>query len=244
MRILLILALVFLGYVFFQWLIRQPRKVQIQLGAIIAGVALLLLAVTGRLHWLFALIGATLPFLGRVTRVLVGAFPILHRMGVFNRGPFGAATGPTPGRQSDVQARFVSMSLDHDTGEIDGKVHEGAYRGKKLGQLDFAQLCELFEQCLSEDEESAQLLQAYMERIHADAWEAYVDSGTRREAPRSGGGDMTREEAFAILGLQPDAGEADIIDAHRKLMQKMHPDRGGSDYLAAKINQAKDKLLG
>ena len=244
MRILLLLALAFLGYVFFRWLIRQPRKVQIQLGAILAGVALLLLAATGRLHWLFALIGASLPFLGRALRVLVGLFPILHRMGVFNRGPFGGATGPTPGRQSDVQARFLSMSLDHDTGEIDGEVHEGSYRGRKLSSLEFAQLCELFDQCLAEDEESAQLLQAYMERIHAVEWETYAAGGTHREAPRPAGGDMTREEAFAVLGLEPDANEADITDAHRKLMQKMHPDRGGSDYLAAKINQAKDTLLG
>ena len=55
---------------------------------------------------------------------------------------------------------------------------------------------------------------------------------------------MTREEAMEILGLKEGATREDVVKAHRRMMQKVHPDRGGSDYLASQINKAKDTLLG
>ena len=54
---------------------------------------------------------------------------------------------------------------------------------------------------------------------------------------------MTEALALDILGLQPGATESEISAAHRKMMQKMHPDRGGSEYLARRINAARDFLL-
>ncbi|MCY4030746.1 MAG: DnaJ domain-containing protein [Hyphomicrobiales bacterium] len=61
----------------------------------------------------------------------------------------------------------------------------------------------------------------------------------RRAAPK-----MSREEAFRVLDLEPNASAKEIRSAHRRLISKLHPDKGGGDYLASKINEARDTLLG
>jgi hypothetical protein len=134
------------------------------------------------------------------------------------------------------------MSLDHDTGEMHGEVLEGAFAGKQLHELDLDDLVKLFRECRGTDEESANLVQAYLDRIHGEGWHEKVGARTDQRSS-AGGAAMTREEAFHVLGLEAGASRQEIIAMHRRLMQKLHPDRGGSDYLAAKINQAKDILL-
>lgn len=135
------------------------------------------------------------------------------------------------------------MSLDHDSGELDGLVLEGGYVGKRLSELSLEQLIELFEECQRADAESAALLQAYLDRTHGDAWHDEVAAGAAQADHPPSGSQMSRQEACAVLGVADDATREQIIHAHRRLMQKLHPDRGGSTYLAAKINQAKDILL-
>jgi DnaJ-domain-containing protein 1 len=146
------------------------------------------------------------------------------------------------GQKSSVRTQMLAMELDHDTGAMDGEILSGRFQGKRLKSLSHDQLIELWRECQSVGDQSASLLEAYLDRTQAE-WRAR--SGSRRTgngAPP--GGAMSREEAYAVLGLKPNCTEKDIREAHRRLMKQYHPDRGGSDYLAAKINQAKDILVG
>ena len=149
------------------------------------------------------------------------------------------AAGPTPGGSSDVETGWLRMSLDHGSGTMDGVVLRGAYRGRRLGQLSLAELQALADECRG-DADTATLLETYLDRLHP----RWRDDEKAERAPPAPSAAMSTEEAWRVLGLEPGAGEAAIRDAHRRLMKKLHPDQGGSDYLAAKINQAKDLLLG
>ena len=147
------------------------------------------------------------------------------------------------GRRSTVHSRFLEMTLDHDTGAMTGTVQSGAFAGRALDDLDDASLRRLHAE-LASDAESSSLFEAYLDR-RKPGWREDVE-GDRDAGPRrpSDAGAMTDEEAYKILGLPPGAGEADIRAAHRRLMLGVHPDQGGSTFLAAKINEAKDRLLG
>ena len=161
-----------------------------------------------------------------------------------------ASAGPSPGRSSTIETRFLRMVLDHDSGAMGGEVLEGRFIGRRLEDLAPEQLVELWRDWRAADAQSAAVLEAYLDRTLGQDWRAAAGAGA---GEGSGGGGsrpgsaetaMTREEAYKILGLEPGADAEQIRQAHRQLMQKVHPDHGGSNYLAAKINQAKDLLLG
>lgn len=147
----------------------------------------------------------------------------------------------TPGQSSAIVTEHLEMELDHDTGEMHGRVLKGMFAGRSLSALSPTDLALLWQDCRHTDAQSAQLLEAYLDRLHP----TWREDMARGESAMSGGpgGRMTREEALEILGLAPGADSAAIRRAHRELMLKMHPDRGGSTYLAAKINEAKDVAL-
>jgi len=155
-----------------------------------------------------------------------------------------AGGAPPPGQTSDVATRYFRMVLDHDSGTLSGEVTRGRLAGRSLGELGLPDLLELLEEC-ADDPQSVSVLQAYLDRAHPD-WRSTAGGGAggaENGAPPHQAG-MTVDEARAILGVGPEATEEEIKQAHRALMQKVHPDRGGSTYLAAQINRAKDVLLG
>lgn len=213
-------------------------------GIYIVGGLLILLAITGRLNWIVPAVGALIAIVARSLPNLLRLAPVLHRIWqLFNTA--GPAVGPSQNSQSKVEARFVRMKLDHDSGEIDGEILEGRFEGKHLNDLSMQQIIQLFNECAENDGESASLVEAYLDRVFGADWRS--DNNNQDYQGGSGsnqGASMTKEEARQILGLQSDASQNEIKDAHRRLIQKFHPDRGGSDYLAAKINRAKDILLG
>jgi len=155
-------------------------------------------------------------------------------------GLFGAGGQRSAGQTSRVRSQFFEMMLDHDTGNLSGRIVAGPNTGRSLEEFDLSRLLEMIPEL---DAESVPLLESYLDR-RFPAWRqnAQADAAGRQRGPAASG-KMTDEEAYQILGLKPGAGRDEIGRAHRALMKKLHPDQGGSTYLAARVNEAKEVLL-
>ena len=174
---------------------------------------------------------------------LAMSMPLLSRL----RSIIDRHRAPAGGQASTVTTAFLRMSLDHDTGSMSGTVLRGQFAGLRVEELGVGDLLALLRECRAEDEEGARLLEAYLDRLHPD-WREDLAGGRGSGGAKGGGtrptsGDVSVEEAYAILGVRPGATADEIKEAHRRLMVKLHPDHGGSDYLATKINRARDVLL-
>jgi len=155
-------------------------------------------------------------------------------------GMFGAGARRSAGQASQVRSQFLDMRLDHDSGELNGQIVAGPHAGRSLDEFDLPQLTAMIS---GFDAESVSLLESYLDR-RFPAWRQNAQGDAARgESRPASSGKMTNEEAYQILGLQPGAGRDEIGRAHRALMKKLHPDQGGSTYLAARVNEAKDTLL-
>jgi hypothetical protein len=149
---------------------------------------------------------------------------------------------PTPGRHSTVRTAALEMELDHTSGALEGLVLVGRHEGKMLGAMGLGELLQLYRE-LPGDPESRQLLETYLDG-RFPAWrENAQPNGGGGLGVAPGSGAMTKEEAYKILGLEAGAAATDVRKAHRRLMQRLHPDIGGTSFLAARINEAKDVLL-
>jgi DnaJ-domain-containing protein 1 len=212
-----------------------------------------------------AVLARALKIVGGVVSLAVAAFVGLRGelavaipLGVFGAGllgwsPFNTSGFPnfgglfsgfntqrSAGQSSQVRSQYLEMILDHDSGRLAGRILAGPHAGHSLDEFDLPQLAAMMP---GFDAESVALLESYLDR-RFPAWRENAErntAGGQRRAASSG--KMTDEEAYQILGLQPGANRDDIGRAHRTLMKKLHPDQGGSTYLAARVNEAKDTLL-
>src|SRR5438874_6928074 len=221
-------GLLLLGYLFVNAGPARLARILKWTGIVVAGLVVVALAISGRLSLLLT--------------PLLFVIPALRRL----RTMFTGFRGPSAGSSSTVETPFVRMSLDHDTGHMTGTVLRGRFAGLRLEELGRADLLALLRECRAEDEESARLVEAYLDRADPDWHEDFAGAqggSTSGSAPPRGSTDVTVEEAYEILGLAPGADAEAIRTAHRRLMKQLHPDHGGTDYLATKINRARDVLL-
>lgn len=198
---------------------------------------------------------------GAVATIALGGFMTMRGMAIIGfpvmaaglgmlRGGFSLSgmwanrTRKAQGQQSRVRSSSLEMELDHDSGGMDGKILKGHFTGSRLSEMSREDLQAFHGEVeTSGDGQGLALLEAYLERMHPEWFQSAQQDSSGRTSAHTSDNAMTRDQALEILGLQPSASEADIKSAHRTLMLKIHPDHGGSTYLASKINEAKDFLL-
>jgi len=206
------------------------------------GLIAVFLALTGRLAAAFGLIMGIAAFGWRVLNMVSMVQQMRGLFGGLARG-FGGAAQASTGQSSQVETPCLCMTLDHDTGMMDGKVRKGQFEGQVLSAMSFEDLL-AFHQEVNSDADSLGLLETYLDRAHV-GWRDHVHAAGSGDSAAGGySGPMNSDDAYRVLGLSPGASKREIKEAYRQLMVKVHPDKGGSAYLAAKINQAKDILLG
>lgn len=249
MNILFLALLLLLVVAAIRWFLgrapKRGKRLLLQLLLITLALLGFWLAISGRLHWLFALFSILLPFAQRLLplalRLLPFLMPLLRRHKQ-KRQQQGSGQH-SAGQQSQVTTRWLVMSLDHDSGAIEGRVIAGPFNGRNLETLSDAELVQLYQQSIQQDPEGIKLLDAYIVRHRPNLQIDADDQSQQQQSNGAASATISRAEAYEILGLTPGASHAEIIQAHKRMMQKNHPDRGGSNYLAAKINQAKERLL-
>ena len=198
---------------------------------------------------IIAVIALFLIFTGRFALALwalPALLPWIMRMRAAARSAknFSRMSGGAGGGASRVESAFLEMELDHESGDMRGRIRSGRFEGSALDDLTLPDLISLQQEYRRTDSESARLIAAYLDRNYPD-WRENGDDGESdgESAAESSAGHMSRDEALRVLGLEDGANEDEIKSAHHRLIGSLHPDRGGSAYLASKINEARDVLL-
>ena len=188
----------------------------------VLGLSVILVA-SGRMHWLGAGLAALIPLAKGAFALGLRALPFMQILSRFKTSP------------SQFRTKSLLVQVNFASKQMDGEILQGDFTGKRLSELNPEELQRLSASFKETDRESYLLLQTYLLRNNRG------DSGSSDQANNLS--ELSDQEAYEILGLEANAAKEDIIKAHKRLMQRLHPDRGGSNYLAAKINAAKDKLM-
>ncbi len=189
-----------------------------------------------------ALLGSGLVYAGRFGFAIAALGAAAYAYRSFRRAqapPDGFDAGYDDGDSdaADVRTATLAMRFDPATGTLDGQVLRGAYRGRRLSRLALAELWTLLVDCRRDDPESEPLVEAFLDRRHP-GWRDTDEGGSRGDEQP-----MDDARACEILGVEPGASVEEIKTAHRRLMAHLHPDRGGSTFLAAQLNAARAHLL-
>ena len=229
-RILLLIAIIF--SVWYWWKILKSLPTEKRRSFLwrtafwsVLGFSVILVA-SGRMHWLGAGLAVLVPLAKTIFGLGLRALPFLQILSRFKTSP------------SQFRTKSLAVEVNFSTRQMDGEVLDGEFAGRRLSELSADETQRLSDSLRSVDRESYMLLQAYLMRNGRGG-----DEQSQQESTSSSFSDLSDEEALKILGLESGASKEDIGKAHKRLMQRLHPDRGGSDYLAAKINAAKDQLI-
>lgn len=242
-----LIAIIIIGYITGEYIRTLKREQRKKAGAKVGALAfistLILLAVTGKLYILAALGTALVVFAKRL-------FPFLRYLPFFNGlyQKVKASRSSGSSNNSTVETSLLKMTLDHESGEVDGELMDTVSKGRYLSEFDLPDLIALYILAEKQYPDSTEVLATYLDRKYGSDWRESANAENSSQegghnARSSDNSEMTVGEAYEILGLDQNATKEEVLAAHRKLILKLHPDRGGSNYLAAKINQAKDLLV-
>ena len=244
--ILGILFLVGLTFILRWYMTTEAKKIKKKLTYLLLLILFsffVFLAITGRLAAALGVFMAIITFGRRV----FGLISILNWLKGFIKGysniNTNKATENYEKKTSNVQTKFIDMTLDHESGELNGLVLLGKFKGALLSNLNLDDLIDLRQEVLG-DNDTLYLLNSYLDRKYQGWRDKFQSDNNENGAETSYSNSiMTAQEATQILGIDPNANNDEIKEAYKKLINKFHPDKGGSSYIASKINQAKEILL-
>lgn len=233
--LLVLIAIAIMAFNAYGRMSPEQRKAMLKKLLLWGGIGILvLLVLTGRIHWLIAVIGAAIPLLKKGF-LMLRYLPLLRQL----MATLGISM-PLPGfAKPTMTTAFLRMTMEPGSGELAGTILQGSQSGRSLSDLEMPALIALFDEFRS-DNRSCALLAAWLDQQYGPAWREQASAHARESHNAT---DISLDEAYSILGLENGATEEDIKLAHKRLIQKTHPDRGGSAWLAAQINQARDTLL-